>query len=104
MLVKDGLHALGGQPVSYGKAAVVGSDGVSKHGAALLHPRFGKPVRDVIGGGHSLMPSNVKVGSGGTAINIPLGHKDQAWSFNHIDTMTVMLPDAPRAEENVVLL
>ena len=104
LLAKQALQALGGAAVSYGKAALVGSDGVSEHGAALLHPRFGKPVREAIGGGQSLMPSNVKVGSLGTAIDIPLGHKDQAWSFNHIDTMTVTLADAPRADEIVVLL
>lgn len=78
--------------------------GVSEHGAALLHPRLGKPVRQAIGGGKALMPSNVKVANAGTAIDLSLGHKDEAWSFDHIDTMTIAIPDAPRPNEIVVCL
>ena len=98
------VAALGAAPVTYGKAAIVGTMGVSEHGAALLHPRLGKPVRQAIGGGKALMPSNVKVACVGTAIDLPLGHKDEAWSFDHIDTMTIAVPDAPRANEIVVCL
>lgn len=42
------------------------------------------------------MPSNVKVGGMGALIDLPLGHKDNPWSFDHIDTLTIALPDAPR--------
>ena len=86
-------------PISYGKAALVGASGAREHGAAMLHPTLGKPVRAAIGGGASLMPSNHKVGPVGASIDLPLGHKDEAWSFDHIDTMTICLPDAPRADE-----
>ncbi|WP_306148557.1 MULTISPECIES: amino acid synthesis family protein [unclassified Roseibium] len=103
-LAADVVKSLGGPAVSYGKAAIVGLDGIAEHGAALLHPRFGKPVRSQIGGGQALMPSNVKVGAMGVAVDLPLGHKDEAWSFDHIDTMTVSLADAPRADEIVVCL
>ncbi len=96
------VAALGSAPVTYGKAAIVGTAGAMEHGAALLHPRFGKPVRQAVGGGQSLMPSNVKVGTVGTAIDLPLGHKDEAWSFDHIDTITVAVADAPRPNEIVV--
>ncbi len=103
-LAADVAKSLGGQAVSYGKAAIVGVDGIAEHGAALLHPRFGKPVRSQIGGGQALMPSNVKVATMGVAVDLPLGHKDEAWSFDHIDTMTVSVADAPRADEIVVCL
>ena len=101
-LAVDAIAALGASCVSYGKAAIVGSHGAAEHGAALLHPRLGKPVRAAIGGGQALMRSNVKMGGIGAAIDLPLGHKDDPWSFDHIDTLTVVLPDAPGPDEMVV--
>jgi len=95
---------LNGPPVSYGKAALVGTSGAMEHGGAMLHPKLGKPVRAAVGGGKSLMPSTVKVAGMATAIDLPLGHKDEAWSFDHIDTMTLWLPDAPRADEIVLCI
>ncbi len=95
---------LEGPPTCYGKAALVGSAGAMEHGGAMLHPKLGKPVRAAVGGGASLMPSNVKVAGMATAIDLPLGHKDNAWSFDHIDTMTLWLPDAPRADEIVLCI
>ena len=90
--------------VSYGKAAIVGTDGDIEHAAALLHPRMGKPMRDAIGGGQALIPSNVKIGAAGASIDIPLGHKDDMWSFNEIDTLTVTIGGAPRPNEIVVIV
>lgn len=101
-LAAEAMAALGAPCVAYGKAAIVGSQGAAEHGAALLHPRLGKPVRAVIGGGQVLMPSNVKVGAVGAPVDLPLGHKDEPWSFDHIDTLTVAVPDAPRHDEIVV--
>jgi hypothetical protein len=103
-LAAEAVAALGARPVCYGKAALVGAHGAAEHGAALLHPRFGKPVRDAIGGGQALMPSNVKLGGIGAAIDLPLGHKDESWSFDHIDTLSVVVPDAPLPDEIVVCL
>jgi hypothetical protein len=48
-----------------------------------------------------LIPSNVKVAGVGVPIDLPLGHKDEAWSFDHFDTMTIMVADAPRVDEIV---
>ncbi len=101
-LAGDAAAALGAPPVSYGKAAIVGTMGAAEHGAALLHPRLGKPVRAAIGGGKALMPSNVKMGGIGAIIDLPLGHKDDPWSFDHIDTLSVTVPDAPLPGEIVV--
>ena len=38
---------------SYGKGAIIGVDGEIEHAAALLHPRFGAPVRSAVGSGKS---------------------------------------------------
>lgn len=103
-LSEELVKMLGNPPVCYGKAALVGSSGAMEHGAAILHPALGKPVRAAVGGGKSLMPSNHKVSALGGAIDLPLGHKDEAWSFDHIDTMTVWVPDAPRADEIVLCI
>ena len=101
-LAKEAVASLGAPPVAYGKAAIVGTAGTAEHGAALLHPRLGKPVRAAVGGGQALMPSNVKVGGMGAVIDLPLGHKDDPWSFDHIDTLSIALPDAPRPDEIIV--
>lgn len=90
--------------VSYGKAAIVGAAGEMEHGGACIHPMLGKPMRAAIGGGEAVIPSNVKIGAAGTAIDVPLGHKDNAWSFDHFDTMTVAAPDGPRPDEIVIIL
>jgi hypothetical protein len=90
--------------VSYGKGAIVGTDGEFEHGGACLHPRLGKPMRAAVGGGKAIIPSNVKVGPAGVTLDVPLGHKDDVWSFDHFDTMTVFLPDAPRPDEIVVVM
>jgi hypothetical protein len=103
-LTQELVHMLGAPAVCYGKAALAGSSGAMEHGAAQLHPALGKAVRAAIGGGKPLMPSNHKVGALGVSIDLPLGHKDAAWSFDHIDTMTLWLPDAPRADEIVLCI
>ena len=84
----------GGSPnpaTSYGKAAIVGVAGDFEHGGALIHPKLGKPMRAAVGGGEAIISSNVKVAPAGTAIDVPLAHKDDIWSFDHFDTMTVMV-------------
>jgi hypothetical protein len=103
-LVKECLAVLPHPAVSYGKAAIVGVDGDIEHAAALLHPRLGKPMRDAIGGGEAIIPSNVKIGAAGAAIDVPLGHKDDVWSFNEFDTMTVSVGGAPRPREILVIV
>ena len=89
--------------ISYGKGAIVGTAGDIEHAAAIIHPRMGKPMRDAIGGGKAIIPSNVKIGAAGASIDIPLGHKDDVWSFDQIDTMTISVSGAPRPDEIVVI-
>jgi hypothetical protein len=104
MLASDACERLGLPAVSYGKATIVGAGGDVEHGGAVIHPRLGKPMRAATKGGKAVISSNVKIGGPGTAIDVPLGHKDNAWSFDHFDTMTVMLPDAPMPEEIVLII
>lgn len=103
-LMTEIVAALGAAPVAYGKAAIVGASGDMEHGGAMIHPKLGRPMRAAVGGGKALIPSNAKVGAVGAAIDLPLGHKDEAWSFDHFDTITVSIPDAPRADEIVLCM
>src|SRR5450759_3761173 len=103
LLVREALASLNKPGVSYGKAAIVGVAGDIEHGAAIIHPRMGKPMRDEIGGGQALIPSNVKIGAAGASIDVPLGHKDDAWSFDEIDTIGVTISGAPRPDEIVII-
>ncbi|MEM9630110.1 MAG: amino acid synthesis family protein [Pseudomonadota bacterium] len=95
---------LGNAPVSYGKAAIVGIDGDMEHGGAVIHPKLGAPMREAAGGGEAVISSNVKIGGPGTSVDLPLGHKDNPWSFDHFDTMTLTVPDAPLPREIVMCL
>lgn len=99
------MRAMFSAPVtSYGKAALVGVNGELEHGHALIHPRLGKAMRAAIGGGEALIPSVAKVCGCGNAVDIPLGHKDEAWSFDHFDTITVSCADAPRPDELALIV
>ena len=100
----DLVKMLDGPAISYGKGAIVGPMGELEHGHALLHPRMGAPLRAAIGGGAALIPSAAKMGGPGTAIDLPLGHKDDAWSRGHFDAITVSLGDAPRPNEILVAI
>ena len=54
-------------------------------------------------GGKAVISSNVKVAAAGASLDVPLGHKDDPWSFPHFDTITVSVADAPRPKEIVVM-
>ena len=43
-----------------------------------------------------------KLGGLGTAIDVPLGHKDAAFVRSHFDAVELRIPDAPRGDEIVV--
>ena len=105
MLGGRAVAALGiapGQAQSYGKAAIVGEDGELEHAAAILHPKLGAPLRQAVERGAALVPSAKKRGGMGTAIDVPLGHKDAAFVRSHFDAMEVRLADAPRRDEILV--
>jgi len=88
ILAKRGVTALEVVPAeveSYGKGAIVGSDGELEHAAAILHPRFGAPVRKAVHEGKDIIPGTKKVGGPGSTIVIPLTHKNNIWDFDHMD-------------------
>ncbi|MFM0667187.1 amino acid synthesis family protein [Paraburkholderia sediminicola] len=99
------VQALGiapGEAQSYGKAAIVGEAGELEHAAAILHPKLGAPLRVAVEKGAALVPSAKKMGTLGTAIDVPLGHKGAAFVRSHFDAIEARVSDAPRANEIVV--
>jgi hypothetical protein len=104
-LSKEAVKILGtGKVHSYGKGAIIGLHGELEHGAAILHPKLGKPMRDAIGGGKAIIPSAKKAGPAGTALDVPLHYNDAAFVRTHYDAIEVRIHDAPKGDEIVVSL
>ena len=99
------VAALGGAKAveAYGKASIIGTDGELEHGA-LWHVPGGYAMREVLGSAKAIVPSATKVGAAGTAIDIPIHHKDAAYVRSHFDAIEVRVADAPRPGEIVYLL
>jgi len=76
-LMPEFVKLLGGPAVSYGKGALVGK---------------------------AVISSNVKVAAAGASLDVPLGHKDDSWSFPHFDTITASVADAPRTNAILVVM
>ncbi len=95
--------AEGTQIESYGKGCIVGLLGEYEHGNAFLTSRFADPVRDALGGAAAWIPSTGKRGVPGTAIDVPLAHKDALYVRSHYDTISVTFGDAPALDEVVVV-
>lgn len=104
LLAEKARAVLPREAQSYGKAALVGASGELEHGAALIHPKLGKPLREAIGGGEALIPSNVKIAVPGMSVDVPLGHRHDAWQLTFIDTMTFTCADGPRPDEIVAIV
>lgn len=103
ILGKRAVAALGGEAVeSFGKAAIVGTDGEREHAAALLHPKLGGPLREVVGGGRAIIPSSKKMGGPGTSIDVPLHYKDAMFVRSHFDAVEFRIADAPAPDQIVV--
>lgn len=107
VLVDEALAALGcpAETVSaYGKAAVVGANGELEHAAALIHPRFGAPVRAALGKGPAIIPSTKLLGGPGTRITVPLTNCNDIWEFDQMDAIAFSVDDAPRPDEVLAVL
>ncbi|MEM0440051.1 MAG: amino acid synthesis family protein [Candidatus Caldarchaeum sp.] len=108
-LGKRAREALGISPAqveSYGKAAIIGTAGELEHGHAILHPKFGRGLREESGGQDvckAIIPSAAKIGGPGTAIDVPLHYKRAAFVRSHYDAVEVRVPDAPLPDEIVVI-
>jgi hypothetical protein len=104
-LTKQALSVLGeGRLRSYTKGALVGTAGAVEHGAALIHPRFGMAMRKAIRRGRVLIPGHAKVGAAGTPFDLLYGPIDEGWDLDAIDSMQVVVPDAPRPDEIVLFV
>jgi hypothetical protein len=65
---------------------------------------MGSTLRREVSSGAALVPSAKKMGGLGTAIDVPLGHKDAAYVRSHFDAIEARVSDAPRANEIVVAI
>ena len=88
---------------SYGKAALVGVAGQQEHANSLISTTFATPMRAAVGGGKAWISSNSKRVAPGTAIDVPLAHKDALYVRDNYDTVEVRIPDAPLPDEIVVI-
>ncbi|MGN6583639.1 MAG: amino acid synthesis family protein [Rhizobiaceae bacterium] len=100
MLTDRLVAALGGIKAidGYGKGAIVGTAGEIEHGA-LWHVPGGYAMRDRLGKAKAIVPSAMKVGAFGAALDVPIGHINAAYVRSHFDAMTVSMPDGPRPDE-----
>jgi Amino acid synthesis len=98
-------EALGGVEAieAFGKAAIVGTAGEIEHGGALIHtPYFGNLMRDFLQGESIICFADTRADAGETLV-VPMWHKTHAATRSHYQTISVRVPDAPRAGEIVVI-
>lgn len=103
LLGQEAVRLLGEPVESYGKAGIAGLDGEQEHVNAALTSVFGNAFRDAIGGGRAWITSVTKVGHAGQTIDVPTAYKDDVWVRSHYDGTEVRIPDAPRADELVII-
>jgi Amino acid synthesis len=97
--------ALGGVDAveAFGKAAIVGSAGEIEHGGALIHtPYFGNLMREFLDGESIICFADTRAEAGEPLV-VPLWHKSHAATRSHYQTVTTRVPDAPRADELVII-
>ena len=106
-LLTDRMIALAGggdQIEAYGKGAVVGLDGEVEHASGLIHTlRFGNHYRSAVDAKSYLSFTNTR-GPANAPIMVPLMDKNDAGRRSHYLTIQFAIPDAPRADEIVVVL
>ncbi|MBB4933531.1 hypothetical protein F4561_004351 [Lipingzhangella halophila] len=105
-LLSDRLvNALGGadEIEAFGKAAVVGTAGEIEHAGAFIHtPFFGNLIRESLRGESIICFADTRAEAGESLI-VPLWHKTHAATRSHYQTISARVPDAPRADEIVVI-
>lgn len=99
------VQALGGvdEIEAFGKAAIIGTAGEIEHGGALIHtPYFGNLMREFLGGESIICFADTRAEAGETLV-VPLWHKTHAATRSHYQTVSARVPDAPRADELVII-
>ncbi len=94
----------GRPPVSYGKGGIAGVNGEQEHAVACVTTLFGDALRASVGGGEAWVSSVTKVASAGSAIDIPLAHKDALYVRAQYDAITLTVPDGPRPDELLIVV
>ena len=104
-LLTDMIMAVTGDRLEgAGKASIVGMGGEIEHAQAMTHTlHFGNQFREAINAKSYLAFSNTR-GAAGTAMMIPLMHKDDGGMRSHYQTIHLNVPDAPADDEIIVAL
>ena len=102
-MMSRAITALGTPVEAYGKGGIVGEAGEIEHVAAILHPKFGAPVREPVGG-KSILPSVKKKAAMGATLDIPIHHTIAMLVRSHFDAVEFRIPDAPASDEIMVAL
>jgi len=89
---------------AFGKAAVVGMNGEVEHASALIHTlHFGNIFREAVEAKSFLSFTNTR-GPANTPIMVPMMDKNDGGRRSHYLTLQFNIPDAPGADEVVVVL
>jgi len=102
LLADRTMEALGSPAEAYGKAGIVGLAGEVEHASGLIHTlKFGNFFRTAANA-TTLLPAVEKVAPAGALFDIPMKHVTDATIRSHHQSVTVAVPDAPRADELVI--
>lgn len=108
MLADLAAQNLAAKPESFGKAALVGTDGEVQHGSAVIHTLvFGDALRKVAGASGPV-PSAEKRGAPGASIDLALRNAHDTGTLDgtdasHLFSFEARIPDAPFRDELVVV-
>jgi hypothetical protein len=103
VLGRRAVSLLGGRKAqSYGKGGIAGLAGEQEHVVACVTTVFGNALREALGGGRAWISSATKTAAAGTAIDIPLAHKDELYIRSHYDAISISVPDGPRPDELMI--
>lgn len=99
------LATLGGADAieAFGKGALIGTAGEIEHAGALIHtPYFGNLMRDFLLGESIICFADTRADAGQSLV-VPMWNKTHAATRSHYQTITATVPDAPHADEIVVI-
>ncbi len=83
---------------AYGKAAIVGINGESEHGA-VWHEAGGWAMREVLGNPKAMVPASQVTAAAGFRLIMPLHYIHASYVRSHFNAIEVGAVDAPRPDE-----
>ncbi|MGB1238315.1 MAG: amino acid synthesis family protein [Pseudomonadales bacterium] len=106
-ILTDKISQMAGGPLNieaFGKAAVVGMNGEVEHASALIHTlHFGNIFREAVEAKSFLSFTNTR-GPANAPIMVPMMDKNDGGRRSHYLTLQFNIPDAPGADEVVIVL